>query len=124
MGRKAPRIAKAKTSKRVSTVKIGKVGKVGKPIKTLKVKKVKVDKRKKVVKVRGVKVQVSRGKGGFSKGPAAKAIARTRTTTVASTTIAGPAARNTGNVVRNTLAATRKRVSTTNIGIRDTSPLG
>jgi len=97
MGRKAPRIRKAKTSKRVSTVKVGKIGK------TTKVKKVKVEKRKKV-----------RGQGG---------LAKTAKGSVA-TTVAGPSARNTGNVVRNTLAATRKRVAVSNLGIRDTSPLG
>ena len=93
MGRQ-PRVAKTKTSKRVSTVKAGKLSKV---------KKVKVDKRK---KVRGVRVKATRG------------------TTSAATSVAGPSARNTGNIVRNTLAATRKRVSTVNLGIRDTAPLG
>ena len=96
MGRvNTPRVAKATTSKRVSTVKVSKAN---------------ASVEKKLSRGSRDKKTTNRGKGNAK----TKAVALR---------VSGPTARNTGNIVRNTLAATRQRVSTTNLGIRDTSPL-
>ena len=109
MVRTTPRTVKTKTSKRVSTVKVLKSA--SKSASTVKVPKTSnantlVEKKLR----RGSRTTTRRGRGSAS----TKAVALR---------VSGPTAQNTGNIVRNTLAATRQRVSPINLGIRDTSPL-
>ena len=96
MVKSSPNVAKATKAKRVSNV-----------AKATKAKRVST-------------VPVGRSKPTTARG---KGIAHdsTKATGLSATT---PTARNTGNVSRNTLAATRKRVSTSNLGISDRNPLG
>ena len=99
MGRvKVTRTVKANTSKRVSTVKTSQTTKANALVE------------KKLRRGSRDKKTTRRGRGSAS----TKAVALR---------VSGPTAQNTGNIVRNTLAATRQRVSTTNLGIKDTNPL-